>query len=915
MKRSIIYLLLIFATFSSCKNSDLDSSRLAGEEQLQAEKSSEADVKKGVVRVELSESFLAQFNPTLTRAGVVQTGQPDLDVLAQEWQVKQIRPVFRVGGKFEARQKEAGLHLWYDIYVDDKEPTTRAIQDFSHIEGVTYSGPVVQLKRMNTKQAVRLDKQVLARLADIEEAYEEAGFNDVFDDLLLPLQWHYNNEGVGKGFKPGADINLFPAWKSVQGRSDVIVAVIDGGVDFMHEDLLANMWINFKELYGEKGKDDDENGYEDDLVGYNFVRDSGLVTADDHGTHVAGTIAAVNNNGKGVAGIAGGNGTPGSGAKIMSCQIFEGESGGDASEALVYAADNGAVIAQNSWGFPWNGQEQQLSPDLKKAIDYFVKYAGMDEKGNQVGPMAGGIVIFASGNDDDLGFVMPQNYRNVMSVSAMAPDYIKAHYSNYGVMSNVVAPGGDTDYGELGQILSTLPGNDYGFMQGTSMACPHVSGVAALAIAQFGQMGFTNNDLWNRLIRGTNDIDKFNPNDPTGVGYINAQKVLSEPGQFAPDRVYDLSLDLITFEKARLSWSITADSEYGRPDWYEIVWSTQPLWNVDLQNLPEDALRIQRRVPDGKSVGEKLSVTVDQLEVGEKYYFAVLPINHNALAAPSTTVVGVAPENQAPFIENLPEHIVLGRSEQRTIQVQVYDWEEYQWEYELDAGSAALQVKREGDYLFFEFDALKDKPGVYEGVLAVVDKQGEARLAKFVYTILEDQAPKQATAIPDVLLSNIGEMQTISLQQAVKGVGSEKLAYHTEVKDPSVAQCKIKDGVLEVTALHFGATQVTVTATNRANARTTMTFEVVCRNPNQLVDIYPSPVQKDGRMFIRMDKKVKDFVEVKLYNSSGSRVFTERVYVEKGQPSKVNLYKLSAGNYRVEVSYVNQTHTQTITKL
>ncbi len=247
----------------------------------------------------------------------------------------------------------------------------------------------------------------------------------------------------------------------------------------------------YAELNGAPGVDDDANGYVDDIHGYNFEHDRGAVDPQFHGTHVAGTIAAVNNNGIGVSGIAGGSGND-DGVKIMSLQIL---GGAPIEQSYIYAANNGAVISQNSWGYTTPGFVDQSVLD---AIDYFI-----DEAGAYPGsPMKGGIVIFASGNSNTLTAYYPAYYERVMAVSALGPDWKKASYSNYGDWVEISAPGGDQATGPKNGVLSTIPDSQYGYIQGTSMACPHVSGIAALALANRTRQ-LTNTELWNKLMTGS----------------------------------------------------------------------------------------------------------------------------------------------------------------------------------------------------------------------------------------------------------------------------------------------------------------------------------------------------------------------------------------------------------------------------
>ncbi len=355
-----------------------------------------------------------------------------------------------------------------------------------------------------------------------------------FNDPELEWQWHYYNDGSLDPdlCKAGADINLLNAWKYTAGDNRVIVAVCDGGVMANHPDLADNMWVNEVEKNGAAGVDDDGNGYIDDIHGYNFVTDSGNVTADDHGTHVAGTISAVNNNGFAVCGIAGGTGN-GDGVRLMSLQIFEGEDGcyqHQLAQAFKYAADNGAVIINNSWGYEVagymnDGEFEQWDSVLKNAIEYFETNAGLD------GTMTGGVAIFAAGNESYQEATYPGAYNKYVCVSAMSSDYTAAYYTNYGPGVNVCAPGGDAYYGTILCVSSTSVqyANSYGYeyMQGTSMATPHVSGCAALAVSYALKQGYTltSEELKRLILTSVHDINPYQTGSKQYFDYQAGQYV------------------------------------------------------------------------------------------------------------------------------------------------------------------------------------------------------------------------------------------------------------------------------------------------------------------------------------------------------------------------------------------------------
>ena len=416
----------------------------------------------------------------------------------------------------EAQAAAFRLDRWY-------KATVAETTDIVSLAKKAASLSCVELVEYNAMSVKASDGKVYPYTPDAVTKADGARFNDP----SLKDQWHYINTGdksVASSAYAGADINVKDAWELTAGDPSIIVAVVDEGVKYSHPDLAANMWTNSKEVAG-NGKDDDGNGYIDDVHGYNF-RANGPITwnkKDDsgHGTHIAGTISAVNNNGTGVVGVAGGTGK-GDGVKIMSCQIHDGSvaaTGDVTAKAIRYAADMGATILQCSWGYPGfyktDSDYATLYPAELDAIKYFESVLP-GRKGN--GLNGGGIAIFASGNDHLAYASYPGAYRDIICVSAFGPDYLPAYYTNYGPGCNIIAPGGEAYLppwdSMKGLVLSTVcsetaDGKDYGYMQGTSMACPHVSGVAALGLAYAKKLGkqYTVKEFKDMILTSANEFE------------------------------------------------------------------------------------------------------------------------------------------------------------------------------------------------------------------------------------------------------------------------------------------------------------------------------------------------------------------------------------------------------------------------
>ena len=575
MKKKFFYIAMVALALTGCSDSlsTIDSS------EGKADITIPSDAEAGELLIKFApemSSILDQAQMSKTRSGkATRSGIPSTDEVLDILGSYSFERVFPVDANTEARTREAGLHLWYTVKFyksTDLKAAAERLKQLGEVTKVQTNGRIKRAYNTDSKRIYLSDKA-------LQQKATRAAASGEPNDPGFAYQWHYRNLGAGNygfenlndnqaGAEAGCDVNAVEAWKTCVGDPSIIVAVLDEGVMYTHPDLAPNMWCNPGETSQGAKADGDGNGYDGDLHGYNFVEESGNITWSDandsgHGTHVAGTIAAANNNGIGVSGVAGGDGTPNSGVKIMSCQIFSGQNSvtlaGEA-RAIKYAADNGAVILQCSWGYnssesselsgytPGPATEKEWAetyPLEKEALDYFINNAGSPN-----GVIDGGIAVFAAGNEYAGNPAFPGAYSKCVSVASLAADYTPACYTDFGSLVTLSAPGGDLEYyGKIGEtedeywaetgeqkgaVLSTLVKNGqpaYGYMEGTSMACPHVSGVAALGLSYAVKQNrhYRAADFISLMKKSVKDLDSHYQNGATKTYYMNHTTVGASP--------------------------------------------------------------------------------------------------------------------------------------------------------------------------------------------------------------------------------------------------------------------------------------------------------------------------------------------------------------------------------------------------
>ena len=358
---------------------------------------------------------------------------------------------------------------------------------------------IVVIKRPVFENSLSVMKSLQQnQLVDIVEPNYIYKSSRLPDDILLEKLWGLRNIGQkdssGRAGVAGIDIGAEQAWDLEIGSEQMLVAVIDTGINFNHPDLINNLWTNEAELNGQADVDDDNNGVVDDIHGYNSITGNGNALDDHgHGTHCAGTIGATGHDGKGIVGV---NWK----VKLMAVKFLASNGSGTLENALKsvdYATKMGAKVLNNSWG--GGGFSQTLLDSIKRSHD------------------AGTIFIAAAGNDgsnNDNKPAYPASYDvpNIISVAAIANKGEKATFTNYGKRSvHIGAPGVN--------IYSSVLGEGYESWSGTSMAAPHVSGVAALVWAH--EPSLTALELKTRLLQTASPLPALKKITKTG-GMVNA---------------------------------------------------------------------------------------------------------------------------------------------------------------------------------------------------------------------------------------------------------------------------------------------------------------------------------------------------------------------------------------------------------
>lgn len=861
MKRFISAILMALFLVS-CVNEEMEPSNVQDTQvEVLAEDSA---FEKGQCIVLFSEEVTAAIEASAAE-GVMRTKSAGIDEMLEQMGVTSMERVFPHAGEFEPRTRKEGLHRWYVLSYSEIVPFTKADEGLGSLPGVELIQPVVKIKTQE--------------------------FNDLSADL-----W-----GLKNVLYPDYDINVTPVWDNYTvGSSDVIVAVVDNGVELNHPDLAANCL---------------KTGH------FNSVDNSSVVYPGDHGTHVAGTIAAVGNNGKGIVGIAGGDSAAGkSGVKILSCQIFknttEGTVPGNSPAAIKYGADHGAVISQNSWGYDFDknkdgtltGEELELAlstkiyPVDKAAVDYFIKYAGCDNDGNQLpdSPMKGGVVIFAAGNDN-ISNGAPAEYEEVIAVGSIASDGTKSSFSNYGDWVDLAAPGT--------AILSTVTGGSYAVMDGTSMACPHVSGVAALVVSYCGGQGFTNEMLKEKLLNGASS--RLVPASYKVGKLVDALGAVTYGSDEAPAKVTDLTVSARA-NTMDLSWTVTSDPD-GKPAYGYLALYGKDREKVEAATRSDKEVGLAVCTPE-LPVGERVDFAVKGLDFDSRYYVKLQAFSYGQSYSEDSDILEFeTSSNNAPVIDAGDKDVYsIKASETLELKIRVEDPDGHNVyvDFSCDAQHTFESSLEKGIYLF-KVVGKNVSAGQHNAQITATDEYGMVTKKTVTFEVLDNAAPVVLKQIDDVLLSAKGKEFSINMTEYVSDPDGDPLKYEIIISNEKVVHFTPRADIIYGTALAYGLVDVKIIASDVRNEKAEFSFKVLIKNPAEPVSLYPNPVTD------YLNVGTMDMAEtvVKITNSTGKLMYSETSQVSGIEPARIDMTSFEPGVYAVSVAFGGNEYVQTVVKL
>lgn len=810
---------------------------------------------RGSAIVRLSEGMAAEMEKRGSK-GFLETPSAAFTKAMTDIGAIRMERLFPDAGEFEERHRAFGLHEWYRV----------------EYEGYSYSEAQMILGQTEGISSVEPERKMQSTA--------------LFNDPKFDLQWDLRSIGIER------------VWKNFScGGNEVVVCVEDSGVDMEHEDL--------KGVCLEPGADGSKC-FINNNVGFKIV-------PNNHGTHVAGVIAAVNDNGKGICGIAGGREGKG-GVRIMSCEILRPDPDdpdnadktlqGNHYNAMVWAADHGAVICQNSWGYVYDNEEDAKNGgagSMGRAIDYFIANAGVGLDGSQTGPMKGGVVFFAAGNEG-WQYGWPAAYDGngkCIAVGATSSRNLKAEYSNYGDWVDIWAPGGDAREGAL--VYSCITGSRYAGMQGTSMACPHASGVAALLVSYFGGPGFTNDMLVERLLGGA-DRKALPP--MTNIGpLLDAYGAFTYGDKDAPESIVAYSHCV---ESDRVTWTLEVPSDSDKP-----AYSITMLAGESPETMTREFTFV---IPPEASIGDTVSFSFNLGTFDKKYYASLFASDYQGNRSALTETVEILTSgNSSPEISTeYSGNFRVQAHKTLKIRYNISDPDGHEFTVALSPGSDAAVLEESDDRYEIVITGNAAPAGTYRAELTATDKHGAQTVLPIDYTLLENHSPIAVKSIDNILFVSMQDKVDIAgLSEYFVDEDGEKPLITTALSNGRIANLFVSGNVLVISPLAYGMTEAFLKATDACGASASIKFKILVRDTSVSLDLYPNPAT--DYIFIRPEKEGE--YRIRITGATGCEVLGSRAFISPFEPLRLSLEGLSGGVYHMNVSGEGIEETYSFAKL
>ncbi len=588
-------------------------------EQVSLENVPEGSYHSGTVRVKLINDHILD-DALVQSEDYVVTGNEDLDRLNKRYSITEYRPLLH-GLYSESPEVELDrdlhraweFHRWFDLSFPSDIDVIETARSFLELPEVDMAEPVYIKKTVEP-----FERTVVGDIDSYPTRWEP-------NDPNFGEQWGLHNTGQtirGSEGREGSDIGAVEAWDLEKGYNDVIVAVMDNGIDYEHEDLVGNLWPD--------------------------IGPQGIFTPrNSHGTSVAGVIGAVSNNDLGIAGIAGGSGSD-DGVRIMACNVIN--TNATYSSRVLYAVRHGAAIMNNSWIY--NTPCVYNASDLN-AIDYFNNNAGSFI-------MDGGLTFFAAGNANSSDRYYPSYYQGTIAVAALDNRDVRSSFTNYGDWIDMSGPG--TNIMTTGRSAGIAGG--YEILSSSSLAVSMVSGAAALVASYTYRNGlvFTNDLIEDLLVEHSDNVNDINPNfaGRLGSGRVNISRVLNRINNFYIDQRNPQAFNALTQSTTEilLTWQA---NETG--DDIMIVSHYEPDIGSPIDGEDYEA---GDEIPGGGVVIYCEDSGLNQylyrnLRGGRKYYFRAYSFtdNYNYSLGVNANAATEPPDFDMPFTENFDKEDIM----------------------------------------------------------------------------------------------------------------------------------------------------------------------------------------------------------------------------------------------------------------